>query len=255
VAVAVPAPSDGPAGWPTGETQIRATAEPALNRWAAELLGDPRRIRADVSWVDTEGDVVASAVLRLDALAIGPLDVVAMVGETGEPRPELTELLEEVAAAERPDGVSTECVPRIGLSRDAGWDDDERSLAEAFEVARAAAAVIFAARPLVPADLGLAGEPGAAVIDVDELGDRADAVVAAATAAHARLTSATDNEARRIARSLGLAGVAADELRRRLDAVAALGDTRQVPRWRSSPTTTERASRACSGRTSPCFPG
>ena len=225
VALAVPAPDRLPAGWPTGDDQIRALAEPALHAWAATLLGDPRRIRADVTWVAADGAVVADSVLRLDALGIGPLDVVAMVDETGEPRPELAELLDDVAASQRPDGRA----PRTrrpaelrsrspaGRTTSAAWPRRSRW------PARSATSCAAPGRSPRPTSLPPASpaprpstSPSCAVAPTPSS--------PSATRARELLTDATDAEARRIARSLGITGAIPDELDRRLDAVAALGD-------------------------------
>ena len=155
-----------------------------------------------MSFADADGAVAGDGVLRLDALGLGPLDVVAMVDETGAPRPELTELLEDAAASQRPGGAPADAATQVRFERGDGWDDDERSLTEALEVARAIGALVHGARPLAPADLAPAGETGSVTVDVVELRRRADNVVAAGTRAREQLSRAASNDVERARPSL-----------------------------------------------------
>ena len=57
--------------WPTDARQVRATVEPALDRWAGALLGDPRQIRCDVRYVDGAGELLLVRDLRMASAGVG----------------------------------------------------------------------------------------------------------------------------------------------------------------------------------------
>lgn len=163
--------------WAADARQVRAAAEPALHAWAGNLLGDPRQLRVDVRYVDTGGAVVARRDLRMHNAGLGPLDLLAMVDETGRPRPELTAFLADRALATKPAGVPAGVDVELALDRQPGWPGGVRGLAEVLEVARAINELLAGARPLSPRDLAMAGSAGTAVVDVAELRARADAVL------------------------------------------------------------------------------
>src|SRR4029078_12728156 len=63
--------------WST--TRARALAEPALENWAATILGDPAKVRCTVEYFDPGGDPDvpdATADLRLSAIDVCALDLV-----------------------------------------------------------------------------------------------------------------------------------------------------------------------------------
>ena len=56
----------------------RAVAEPTLNRWIGEMIGDPANIKCQVDY--TVGEIVASLTITLADLELQPLDVLHLFG-------------------------------------------------------------------------------------------------------------------------------------------------------------------------------
>ncbi len=243
--------------WPTDARQVRATVEPALDRWAGALLGDPRQIRCDVRYLDGAGELLHVRDLRMASAALGALDVLALVDGAGAARPELLAHLADHTLVTRPAEVPADARVELVLDRDVDWPGGLRSFAEVFEVARAANELLATARPLGPRDLAPAGS-GAGAVDLADLAAHADALDRRVGVAHAALTRAvSDGDAAALRSSLvqmlyigvaasvpavsvgddevalaelreRVAGVASD-VGRRLDAVRALDATAPDP--------------------------
>lgn len=86
-----PAP---PAAWPSTDRQVRASAEPALNAWIADLLPDPTTVACVCAYevTDDDGTVTEEAAyaVTLDDLDLSPLDVFSVAeGGTDAQRSEL----------------------------------------------------------------------------------------------------------------------------------------------------------------------
>ena len=73
-----------PTGWPITASP-RAAAEPALNAWAAGLLGNPTRTRCTLEKLDAAGNVVETHVLQLSDIVYAPLDIVFGVDASRNP--------------------------------------------------------------------------------------------------------------------------------------------------------------------------
>ena len=204
----------GAPGWQSDAGKVRAAAEPTLNRWVGQLLGDPGAIRYDVEFADPlSGAARARRELRLRGAGLSPLDVCALVGEAGAARPELERFLGDHASGSRPSGVPADATVRLIIDRQPDWPADVRSLAEVFEVVRAVNAAVADSRPLTPADLSSPEAAPDAEVDVAELRGRADAVVK-------RLDDVLDDES-----ALLLLGIDSEaDGRRRLDAARAMED-------------------------------
>ncbi len=67
-----------PAGWEEVTYSVRALAEPSLNKWLGEMIGDPDKVRCVVEYSGEEG--TESIPVTLKALDIQPLDLVQMMG-------------------------------------------------------------------------------------------------------------------------------------------------------------------------------
>ncbi|MBE2315697.1 hypothetical protein DVA67_006905 [Solirubrobacter sp. CPCC 204708] len=135
-------------GWPTDDTQVRAKVEPALEAWAASVLGPANRVRVRVQRGDTieDTDLSALKLSALDVLALQDADIEARFGG-------------ELLAAPPTPGSLT--------------------LDEFFELARATRELVDGARPLDARDLALPNPDGATGIDTADLAARA-AIAAAA---------------------------------------------------------------------------
>jgi hypothetical protein len=169
--------------WPTDERQVRAQAEPQLNAWVAQLLGDPSKVRCRAEYLDARtGNAVAPVVtVQLDALKLAPLDLVHMTGG-GDAQAQLSELEQRVIArlmqtsprGVRPAKLTGDLRVRLDFGRDPSWPVELLSFAEFLEVVRAVRQVLTNARPLSPRDLALPEQTSAEQIDVKELRGRAD---------------------------------------------------------------------------------
>ena len=162
------APGAAPAdNW--GAATPRAAAEPALDHWIGTLLGPPDKIGCRVVFPDGSNHDV-----RLDALALRPIDLVALARTrpTGVGDGELDRRV--LAAATAPVGAQV----HYDITT-AAW-----SLADALELAGTIGALLAVARPLAPADLVLAVDSAAATVDQSAAADAA----ARAQAAIDRLT-------------------------------------------------------------------
>ena len=78
-----------PPNWPSEKTP-RALAEPVLNAWAGQLLGDPHQVKCTATFLDVEGDLILDSsghpmrrALYLDELGLAPIDVVYLGTESG----------------------------------------------------------------------------------------------------------------------------------------------------------------------------
>jgi hypothetical protein len=177
--------------WPMDDRQVRATAEPALDRWAAAVLGDPGQIRCDVRYLDAAGELLVTRDLRMASGGLGALDVLAMVDGSAEPRPELTAYLVDRALATKPDGVPDGAGVELVLDRHPDWPAEVRSFSEVFEVARAVNELVATARPVSARDLAPAGSRSGAV-DLAELAERVDALELRIGVDHDTLVGALD---------------------------------------------------------------
>lgn len=132
-----------PGAW--GERTPRAAAEPFLDDWLATLAGPPGGIGCALRLPDG-----STRELLADALSLRPLDLLALARtppvESGD-----TELDRRVldAAAAPP-----------GTAIDYGGGGAALSFAQALELLRTAGELLASARPLAPADLVAAGDPG-----------------------------------------------------------------------------------------------
>ncbi len=142
-----------PPTWPS--LTPRRVAEPRLGAWLGEVLGDPQRVRARVSFPDPAGGGARRSVtVTLAELALSPFDVVAMARATDlDGRGELAARLAQV--------VATRDRGRRGLEIDHRRDPAaprDVTFLELLEVARLIGESVDAARPLVASDLVIPGD-------------------------------------------------------------------------------------------------
>jgi hypothetical protein len=163
-----------PAGWEAIAMTPRALAEPALNAWAAGLIGAPGDIR--IRLVHASDQLPAGEVTIAD-LGLHALDLAAILGpgfETG-----LGELAVRALDARHPADLDDD-IPPVALQADVltrapGWGDGVRTLAEVAPLVEAIAALLGRGRPADAHDYVLGEQPPAGTtsgVDVDELESR-----------------------------------------------------------------------------------
>lgn len=183
-----------PSGWPAATP--RAAAEPVLDAWLGQLIGDPAQVSARVSYFDEEGEVInsiggaPSVTVALDKLGLRPLDLLALAEAVVQMDQGgmLDRRIVDVALNDAQDGPSA-----TPASFKVDFITDGRGFPRVIEVLNVAQAVLSAARPLrasdlVPAtesegtDMAEAGEPTAsdpAIAFYDRSIDARDALQAA----------------------------------------------------------------------------
>lgn len=172
---------------------IRAQAEPRLNGWAAQALGDPARVQWRVVLVDPEtGEPTADGTrdYTLADAGLCPLDIlygpspdVAALAETDLGRRLLLYAAAETAAL-RP------AVPRLLPDRSPDWTTDVLSLAEILTVAEIARELVGGTRAADARDLAPAGLPGRPGVRQAEIDGRVTSVTTALTGAVSALKAA-----------------------------------------------------------------
>jgi hypothetical protein len=160
--------------WPKCPFPFRAQAEPHLNAWAGQLLGDPALVHCRVERFDpATGDVVETREVRMSDLGLSPLDFV-YAAESGAQvkRSEIEQRLLREAARQAP-GFGPDEVLRVNLDRDPSWRGGELSGHEFFELLRTVRALILRARGIDARDLVATGVAGISGIDQSDLSGRA----------------------------------------------------------------------------------
>jgi len=170
-----PEPADATT-WTTDSNQVRAVADPVLNRWAAEVLGEATSYRYQVRYLASDSELLLmEPVQSLADLPLSTLDAVFLAdGEDPETAVELLALMRHQAHLNRPLTVPIDA--RVELQLEI---TGEASLFPALlETARALRHVIQHAHPLDGTDLTPLGEKSEPGIDLDEFETRVDGLVA-----------------------------------------------------------------------------
>jgi hypothetical protein len=179
------------AGWPTDATQVRALVEPALEAWAASVLGPAARVRVRVRYTSPAGSEVARAEGDLGVVGLSALDAVAMApaGGPGGATPIELALLDQFARV-RPARAPADATPQLDLQRDPAWTPTQLGLPEFFELARAVRDLLDGARALDARDLAPAGSSTDLGIDGRDLAARAAIATRALAATRKQLHDA-----------------------------------------------------------------
>ena len=163
-----------PAGWAGPPRPFRADAEPYLNVWAARLLGDPNKVRCLVERLVPEtGAVIESKEIRLDQLAVAPLDLI-YAAEAGQASQQ-AEIEQRIlyALMRQADGFPAGSTLRINPGRKPDWKPDELSYGEFSELLRAVRKLLIGVRGIDAGDLEPPERDAASGVDVAELEQRA----------------------------------------------------------------------------------
>ena len=189
---------NGSSDLPAATPSLRAKAEPALNAWAAQLLGDPSKVRCRIEHIDTATDaVVERKELRLSDLGLAPLDFIYATQGTRDAQPSEIEWRIFYTFRRKPDAFVPDAVLRINPRRGDGWTAEDLSYGEFAELLQSARKLITGVRGLDGSDLNVPERNQTAGIDLQELKTRADAAGASLRTTVNELQSlgnATDSE-------------------------------------------------------------
>ncbi|HJZ83285.1 MAG TPA: hypothetical protein VKD91_23150, partial [Pyrinomonadaceae bacterium] len=163
-----------PPAWTSTEVSFRAQAEPNLNAWVGELLGDPARVRCVIERIDNEESVAPeSNELRLSELGLSPLDFIYAGAGSRDAQPSEIEQRLMHAVRRKADGFGPDVPLRINPGRVAGSDVSELSYGEFAELLRTVRNLITGARGINASELNLPEHNQATGIDLEDLDTRA----------------------------------------------------------------------------------
>src|SRR5262249_19234860 len=152
-------------------TSARAKAEPVLNCWAAQLLGDPTKTRCIVEQLDNSSDaMIQTYEVKLSELGLTPIDVVFSVD--AQPRfGLLTELERRVLMCVRRKIAALTDNTRLKLAtnRPSDWTARDLLLQDVVDQACAARRVLSRSRALDANDLDLPDRNVPIGVDLTEL--------------------------------------------------------------------------------------
>ncbi|HEV7808677.1 MAG TPA: hypothetical protein VGO80_22930 [Solirubrobacteraceae bacterium] len=184
-----------PAAAPTvGARGARAAAEPALELWLRQMLGDLRNVVYRAEFVDAAGKVLLRRDnQRLGTLVASPLDALYLsaAAQPGSPS-ELQRLLEYALWRGAPATISDDARLRLLTDRAVELPAVLLSLGELLELLRAFREAILPARAVDERDLAPADSEPAPAVDAAQLAARADAAVEALRRARAALAAPDD---------------------------------------------------------------
>ena len=163
-----------PPEWESPVVPYRVNAEPYLNAWVAQLLGNPVRVRCVIEQVDpaTQG-VVASKEIRVSELHLSPLDFIYAAEGSRDAQPAEIERRIFYAIIRQVDGFAADAILRVNPSRAADWPVSDLSYGEFAELVRTARKLITGARGIDASELNLPEQNQPAAVDVEELETRA----------------------------------------------------------------------------------
>ena len=164
-----------PPEWASSQESFRANAEPHLNAWAANLLGNPTSVRCAVERLEPmSGQVLETKEIRLNELRLAPLDFIyAVEGGQGGQQAEIEQRI-LYTIMRRPNGFTPGSLLRISPGRKLEWAAGELGYGEFSELLRTARKLITGARGIDADDLNLPERSADSGVDVVELEQRAD---------------------------------------------------------------------------------
>ena len=198
--------------------EARRAAEPNLDAWLKQMIGDPKLVRCRADFLGPNDEVLLAVEdVRLTPLGLSNLDALYLGASTEPGHPsDLERLLEHGLRRAAPETVPAEAILRLEYGRVAGALPNELSLGEFLEVNAAFRAAILGGRALDARDFVHATTETPTNADAAELQGRADAALASLTQARDALTAQ-------------LATPTPDELRDRLVDFVFLGIHEAVP--------------------------
>jgi hypothetical protein len=198
--------------------EARRAAEPNLDAWLRQMVGDPKLVRARAEFLGPDDEVLLAVEnVRLAPLGLSNLDAMYLGASTEPGQPsDLERLLEHHLRRAAPETVSADAILRLDYGRVPDTLPSELSLGEFLELNAAFRAAILGGRALDARDFVHATTETPTNVDTAELQGRADAALAA-------LTQARDGLAAQLEQP------ALDDLRERLVDFVFLGIHEAVP--------------------------
>jgi hypothetical protein len=184
------APAAAPA-WADIAPTPSQLAEPWLSSWLGSRLPDPGVVRAAVSWV--ENGQPHSVTVTLSDLGAGPLDLLALASASTQPQS--SELESRIIYAASPPADATGITISYALT---GQPPGSIGFPDLLTAAQALRDMIGAARALTPQDFSppeTDASAGGGVPDLDDLNERAHALVNQLSADSSALQTAIANVA------------------------------------------------------------
>jgi hypothetical protein len=217
----VPGSTEPAPGWEAAANRPRRLAEPRLERWAAELLGPARRIRAAARLAPPGGTTAVVRELNLDATGLCALDLI-YDGEGGIGTSAVEAWIADRIAATAGTAVPPGTFVRLLHQGDEGWPGaawprEVLPLDDALELAAAIRDVVATSRPAARAELAYPSGTAATGIDGAELSGRAATVVDAFDRAAGALRDALS------ATGAAPSGAAVARVRAALESLAGFG--------------------------------
>jgi hypothetical protein len=164
--------------WPGSQGSVRAEAEPAVNDWAARILGEPGQVRFQAVYQDADtGEALWTRDVRLENLLIAPVDLLLLtqtVERGGNRYPEAESLIAFLLRRDLPADVPPSATVQLVSGVAPGATEGALSLGDVLDLAHAAGHLVAGARPLTDADLTHPDHVPSLTADVTELRARAD---------------------------------------------------------------------------------
>ncbi|WP_421789150.1 hypothetical protein [Hyphobacterium sp.] len=153
-----------PEGWSAKPWHVRSVAEPRLNAWVGNLIGDPAHFTCQTHWRSKDNLRIdgTKRLIRLTELELCPLDVVAM--SLPESRPEFEDRIAAlVGQSPQPD-----CTLEIQFSK----SGQANSFADLIKLGADIWRCLSAGRPMTSRDLDIADMASVNSVDAGELAQR-----------------------------------------------------------------------------------
>jgi len=190
--------------WPTTQLSERAKAEPRINAWLSEILGDPGNTICQVTYLKWEPDIdsiqPSPVEVSLANLDLSPIDLVYIIKNIDSPqRSEIERRIINYAMKPqvntggiKPDNV----LPNSYVKIDYQYESTEKtSFADIFEIAKTIRRVLDSSRPLKHTDLLSPGHSKREQnLDVNELYERFEETIKKFIEIHNLLQPVTNDE-------------------------------------------------------------
>ncbi len=182
-----------PPGWGAPAISHRADAEPVLNSWAANLLGDPSRVRCLIERFDSEtAEALETREIKLSELRLSPLDFIYAADGGRDAQPSEIERRIFHLVKQGPQGFASHADLRINPARDPHWSSNDLSYGEFGQLVRTARKLVTSTRGIDASELAPPEQNQSPAINLSELQGRADQAAAALSSTRTDLKTLLD---------------------------------------------------------------